>query len=75
MYDTSVVKFLHFVFMIFFFFFFFSFFVFSDPRTLNIESENNNTKTLIAEASYIGLGSLVLLLYRNLPCLAGMTFD
>ena len=33
-------------------------FLFSDRRSLKIENENNSTKTLTAEAPYIGLESL-----------------
>ena len=36
----------------------FLFSIFSDQRSLKIENENNNMKTLTAEVSYIGLGSL-----------------
>ena len=35
----------------------FLFSILSDQRSLKIENKNNNTKTLTAEASYVGLGS------------------
>ena len=41
----------------------FSFSIFSDPRSLKIENENNDMKTLTAEAPYIGLESLEFGLY------------
>ena len=48
-----MVNFLHYVFMLFF-----SFSIFSNRRLLKIENENNNTKTLTTDVSYMGVGSL-----------------
>ena len=36
----------------------FSLSILSDRRSLKIENENKSTKTLIAEVTYVGLGSL-----------------
>ena len=36
----------------------FSFSIFSDCQSLKIENENNNTKILTAEVSYVGPGSI-----------------
>ena len=53
-YETSVFKcFLHLCFHAVIFIYYFS-----DRRLLKMENENNSTKNLIAEASYIGLESL-----------------
>ena len=52
-----------------------SFSIFNEGGSLKIENENNNSKTLTAEVSYIGLGSLETSFYRNLPKLAGTSFD
>ena len=46
---VTMVKFFYAVILIFYF---------NDRRSLKIENENNNTKTLTAEVSYKGLGSL-----------------
>ena len=52
----------------------FSFSIFSDRRSLKIEDENNNTKTLTAEAPNIRLESLRAQ-FRNIePTLAGWNY-
>ena len=43
---------------IYVFMLFFSFSIFSDRWSLKIENENNSKKSLTAEVSYMGLGSL-----------------
>ena len=55
----------------------FSFSVFSDQWSLKTENENNDTKTLTTDVSYVRLGSLEigLYMYKNLPWMAGITFD
>ena len=45
-------------FCIYVFMLLFSFCIFSDSRSLKIENENNNMKTLTGESSYVGLGFL-----------------
>ena len=46
------------IFCIYFYMLLLSFSIFSDRRSLKIENENNSTKILTAEVSYMGLGSL-----------------
>ena len=43
----------------------FSFTIFSDRRSLEIENENKNMKTLTLGVSYKGLEFLAFRLYRN----------